>query len=149
VLNDLTVSSGTNAVIASPANFANDDRAVIFENSGPHVVNVLDNDAAPAGTNLVITSISPPASGYVRIGNPATSLIYTPTPISSALTDSPIPPRMAMAASAGRWFRLKWASSSPDRQRPTCCRSWRWTSPTFWSTATARACISICWPTFS
>ena len=78
VLYDLTVSSGTNAVVANTANFANSDRAVMFENGGPRVINVLSNDVVPSGAQLTITKVSPAGSGYVIIGAGATNLIYTP-----------------------------------------------------------------------
>ena len=78
VLYDLTVSTGTNAVVANPANFCNSDRATMFENGAPLVINVLSNDVAPAGTHLIITNVSPASDGYVTIGVGATNLIYTP-----------------------------------------------------------------------
>src|SRR5450756_1740146 len=78
VLYDLTVSSGTNAVVANQANFANSDKLTIFENSGSHYINVLDNDIAPPGSPLSITRVSPAGYGEVTIAPGATNLVYTP-----------------------------------------------------------------------
>ena len=74
---DLTVSSGTNAVVADPANSANSDRATMLENGGSLVINVLSNDVAPAGAHRP----SPRYRQPVRLcyhWNGGTNLIYTP-----------------------------------------------------------------------
>ena len=76
VLKDLTISSDSNAVIANTANICNSDRVTMFENGGPLTINVLANDLPPAGSQLTIAKVSPPANGYIR--NLGTNLVYIP-----------------------------------------------------------------------
>jgi len=66
---------GVCAAAAAPPD-AVDDNAVVAEDSGPNVVNVLTNDSDPNGDTLTITAVTQGAHGSVSFS--ATSVTYTP-----------------------------------------------------------------------